>query len=614
MTSVAAPTPGRWQAPLAALLVVAAATWTLVHPELAPPDAEEHANAAFAVALSRARPDGWWELMRFPFCGGCAVDAGLGAALFAWLPAVLGVWRLVPALWLAVGAMAGFGWLRSRVGAVAAWTWVLLLVLPPPLLAPLVWRAWGNHAEGAWLAVAALAFADGSSGARRELVAGAALGAVVVFAPGLAAVLAAPVVLALGDRRGARAARLGLGLVLLPNLWWAWLAARWGTHPLHELADYLALWHPPRSVGDQVQDLVAPARVAAWLAWVAAPGWLGLLAGLGGIAAAGVAVWSRVAALRLPVVAVLGFGAAYVLSPAYATGLGEGLRTAGELRYLAPLLVLLPLLVAGSVGWCWVHGRRALALALLAPWVALGLAGRVHEGRAALDARALTEVEVPAWREAMRVTSGRDWAWAAAASCGRADSACQRLRVAAAAHEAARTDQPLPVDLVLAEDRWLAEGVFGRELPACDPTPPFTACLDETRARVTGTARQAQVLRARLLRLRSLAPPSSDLPVTLQHALALRAAEVAAGVGRPGWADGVEAWEAGPEAVRGVSFHELGLIEARTWGVLAPPPPAHWGADSVTAYVVGVRAGLEARSPSARAPAWLASMPAPSGQ
>ncbi len=140
------------------------------------------------------------------FCGGCAVSTLSARALFAFLPADVWAWRLVPfgfGLAILAGAWRLGGHLSGRAGAAtAAW----LYVLGPPAYRHMAVRGYANHVEvmalvfGALLAAVAL---DARGRRRDSLVLGLLCGASLFYAYIAAFVLPA-VAVGLWVRRGPR--------------------------------------------------------------------------------------------------------------------------------------------------------------------------------------------------------------------------------------------------------------------------------------------------------------------------------------------------------------------------------------------------------------------------
>src|SRR5688572_22565023 len=128
-----------------AALLAALATLQLLavlNPDRVEVDPEEMYNAAHAYALTRGHWRDAFLLQYRPFCGGCTLDAALGAGVFALLPPTWLAWKVVPTLFLLALAVAATGTLARREGRAPALAMGLLLLLPPPAFADLALIAW----------------------------------------------------------------------------------------------------------------------------------------------------------------------------------------------------------------------------------------------------------------------------------------------------------------------------------------------------------------------------------------------------------------------------------------------------------------------------------------
>ncbi|MCB9664038.1 MAG: hypothetical protein H6732_07980 [Alphaproteobacteria bacterium] len=593
---------------VALLLVAVGGWWTLAHPELAAPKAEEEVNIALAVALPHTSPLVWAHLLRFPFCGGCFGDAAVAAGLFGVLPSTLGTWRLVPGLWMLLGAGAGFLWLRTRVHPIAGWAWAALVALPPPTLASLTWIAWGNHVEGTWIALVGLALADRSDPDRLgDLAAGVVLGSGVAFAPAtapLAAVGAAHVAL----RRGpARAVVLAGGLLVAP-LWWQIIHGLVGVHPLASLSAYLQEVHTERSWADQLWDLVGPGRSAWWIARGRVPVAVVTAAQLAGLAALGLSLRARNDATRqLLTATVAGFCAGYVLSRGSAHDLDLRPGLVLGLRYMGPLIILLLLVVAASAGAAWRDGRRALAAALVLPWLAVGAAGRVAEGQATFSPGHLLRQEVPDWRRVAITTRGRSWRWAEAMRCTPGDRACARLAAVGRGKAAAYARAPLPATPAGAEDPGLAAFAYGAVLPGCvasDREDVSMACLQATATWTRRPEDDEVAWSAQLRRLADAPDAVRRLPPDAERAAARWIGAISVADETIREFGPMHPWEVlRPEAQRAL-FQAMGDAHARAWGPVMPAPGAAWPASWVAAYRDGAERGLRAGWRGEVRPSW----------
>ena len=356
-------------------------------PRVAEQDPEELYNAAHAWMIAQGHGGALWALQYRDFCGGCSLDAGVGALIFSLLPPRWLVWKLVPLLGLLLFAGLGARVLQRRQGLSAAWAFAALCLAPPRVWQHLSPIAWGNHVEAGIIgAVALLALLSPS--AWGPLLAGLAGGTALALSFSGAWVGLALGVLLLGDRRphAIRNALLGFGLGL-----WPWIARYLSTGR-----------HPFVTIYEEGEALPSLARIPHKLATLLAPGQLAALFGDPGLPAlgplfallcAGLLVWAR----REPAVRAVGVGILAWL------GVYLGVRfqvsdsdwrnpaVPQSMRYAAPLYPLLLIGIAAALGALWQRSRAAtvgLGLALLVP----GLLGRwealTHRYPVALLARA----------------------------------------------------------------------------------------------------------------------------------------------------------------------------------------------------------------------------------
>lgn len=365
-------------------------------------DAEARYNAAHALDLRHlwGSGHGWealWALQYRPFCGGCTLDAGIGALLFGVLPPTLSTWTLVPVLLTVIAAGLAV-WLADRDhGQALSAPLMLLLVFAPLSWAQLSLIGWGNHYEASLALLVAWVLAIGPRRPGRVLALGLALGlGLWIGWSALPGALGLVGWWGLRERDPRRWLRLlaGLAVGAAPMLV---RALGTGESPAATIYADGELWPTAARVGHNLQALVLPQQLAGLLGWNE-PGtgqWLALAM----LVAAGVAV---VRGRRHPgVQAALAMGAAWVgvyLVVAFPLGLTPGvIPVPTELRYAAPLVVaLICATVAGaSVGSP--DRARWLAVLTLAPWVLSGMLGPMRWGPA--DARSPS------------VLPAADWAW-----------------------------------------------------------------------------------------------------------------------------------------------------------------------------------------------------------
>jgi hypothetical protein len=98
----------------------------VLNPLVVEVDPEEGYNAGHAFALASGHWEALFALQYRPFCGGCTLDAALGAALFSVLPPHWLVWKLVPISFSVLLLLVGF----FRLSGAARWIWGAQFLLP----------------------------------------------------------------------------------------------------------------------------------------------------------------------------------------------------------------------------------------------------------------------------------------------------------------------------------------------------------------------------------------------------------------------------------------------------------------------------------------------------
>lgn len=258
---MATPAARRWLLPLGLLLCAGLSLGDLRWGGLAAPAYEELLNARGAVLAACGH---WSELSllqyRF-FCGGCTVDAAVGAGPVRLLGATELAWKLVPLLWqvLALGAVGLLA--RSVAGARG-----LAVVLALWLGAPTAWRellltGWGNHAESAAFTFGAAALLLGARGSSAAaLAAGATAGFGLYYAwisaHALPALLAGALLVA--GLRGLLAFVLGAPLGLVP-----WYLVERGEHGIFGSVGRPGVPEQAR----QMATALSPAEPAVLIEW-----------------------------------------------------------------------------------------------------------------------------------------------------------------------------------------------------------------------------------------------------------------------------------------------------------------------------------------------------------
>ena len=137
-------------------LVILIQTLAILHPEAIPFDSEELYNAAHARLIQLCHVTRWLDLQYRGYCGGCSLNAGLGAAFFALFGPSIAAWKLVPIAYMATMCFVGSRLLRTHVNTPAATAWCLMLCFLPPTFLELSLTAWGNHYESGVLAIVTL--------------------------------------------------------------------------------------------------------------------------------------------------------------------------------------------------------------------------------------------------------------------------------------------------------------------------------------------------------------------------------------------------------------------------------------------------------------------------
>jgi hypothetical protein len=311
------------------------------------------------------------------FCGGCSVVALAGAPFFA-LSDALWAWKLLALGWTAAIQLAGFAALRAAVNPAAGWAWLLLGLAPTPGGLDLSLMLWGNHQESALPVLLALwAQARG-----RAFAAGLGLGFALFFArtSAYAALVLVPLAFA-GGRRAAAPTLAGLAVGAAPLLlpaadgdagWYRFADAVLPT--LEKAADRAGTLLLPHDFGVRAfLPLPHPDRLgSAWLAAAAA-------------SAVALVLWRRG---RRVVALALAWVFAYTFT-SFPIFLVNPRVPVNNVRYHAPWLFLLTLLVAAGAGVAWGRGRRVAAGAVVAALVLV-------------DAGALLQVmsrPAPGWRD-----------------------------------------------------------------------------------------------------------------------------------------------------------------------------------------------------------------------
>ncbi len=363
---------------LAGLAIILQLT-AVLNPAVVEVDPEEMYNASHALELTRGHLTDALTLQYRSFCGGCTLDALLGAALFSVLPPIWLVWKLVPIGLTVALILAGVTALSRRQGIAAGWMLGALVVLPAFSFAALSLIAWGNHYESGVIAAGALLLVTGRlSGGRLVLLGALLIGGVWVGLSGLFALPAALVWLLTRLARGeARPTRL---LWLLPG-------ALLGALPLllqhlsgHALLGEIygggearpSLSHVP----DQLLTLLHPRQLAGLLG---APGlpWLALPFAASLLVCAGLALRRGPATARAALLFVACWSGIYLLSGFnIPVPPSPQIPTPAALRYLVPIYPTLVILLASVCAEQRRHHPLRAGLLLAGPLLA-GCCGRL---------------------------------------------------------------------------------------------------------------------------------------------------------------------------------------------------------------------------------------------
>lgn len=294
--------------------------------------------------------DQLFQLQYKAFCGGCVVHMAAAAVLIGdhvW------TWRLVALAWTIAGLIAGFFAVDRWAGRAPAWAFVLLYCVPATGMSDLGLMSWGNHQESGVFVLLVLALVD------RPVWSALVLGLGVWFCR---TTLYALVLLPwLVWRRPW--AMLAFGLGCLPMLVPAAAGDR-GSYDLatiHTSLDPAFLW-------TRLKPLLVPERLGVYLVPNAPNG--AALATVELVAAAVAVVLAR-----RPIFPLLAsvFAAGWALSGFRIPRIVEDMGIL-QLRYHAPWMLLLVLLVASAAG-------TRVGKVLVAAVLAAHLAGQVTSAR-----------------------------------------------------------------------------------------------------------------------------------------------------------------------------------------------------------------------------------------
>ena len=351
----------------------------ILQPNAIPFDSEELYNAAHARLIQLEHGSQWLNLQYRGYCGGCTVNAGLGAIFFTVFGESLFAWKLVPIMF--IGAMTFFGAkaLQGTVGPFAILPWAALVCFAPPTFLELSLTAWGNHFESGVAAIVVLAC---TLNCRRtpHLIHAVLVGLSLAFAlwVGLSsAFLVAGVVVSLWHCMTRKLfGFLLLGLMPVFGVWVYQILT--APSPPFETIYYAGEYMPRLArIPEKLASLLAPRQLVA-------------LFGIGGSHAGWILGWTSALCLAIgilksrtvPVIQpALWFLAAFLVVyslvrfTVWAPPAPE-VAPPGSMRYAAPIYGLLFFLLSASVALFWKENRRAIAIALLCPPLAVGLQAR----------------------------------------------------------------------------------------------------------------------------------------------------------------------------------------------------------------------------------------------
>ena len=130
--------------------------WTVLNPAMVEFNPEESINAAQALVGAEGLWRYFLRLQYVDFCGGCTVNAALGAGVFSVLPPTWLAWKVVPALWATGFTVLGAAALARGTGRPAAVAFLILMIAPLDAWQRLAVYGLGNHVECGVLAALVL--------------------------------------------------------------------------------------------------------------------------------------------------------------------------------------------------------------------------------------------------------------------------------------------------------------------------------------------------------------------------------------------------------------------------------------------------------------------------
>ena len=354
----------------------------VLNPESIPFDAEELYNAAHARLIQLDHGARWLDLQYRGYCGGCTVNAGLGAFFFSLFGPSIVAWKLVPISFIGMMAFAGAKTLRREVNLTAAVAWGALLCFAPPTFLELSLTAWGNHFESGVVAILTLAatirFVRSPTAFHATLV-GLSL-AFGLWVGLSSAFIVFGAVIAMWKSMGRKQwVALSMGITPVIGLWaYQYFNA---PSPPFETVYYAGEQLPQIGrIPEKLWSLFAPRQLVALFGiGSSTTGWV-----LGWTSAAclgaGVFVARRSPAVRPVIWFLVSFLSVYSLVrfTVWAPPAPE-IAPPGSMRYAAPVYGLLFFALSASVGILWEKRQRFLGIALLCPSIAVGMQARTEQ-------------------------------------------------------------------------------------------------------------------------------------------------------------------------------------------------------------------------------------------
>ena len=366
-------------AALVGLVLALLQIWVVLTPDTVELDQEELYNAAHAWELLQGHFGDLFVLQYRRFCGGCSLDALLGAAVFSMLAPSFFAWKLVPISFTVLLGVVGFVHLHRRVGPWSAWVFAMVLAFPPQAWGLQSLVAWGNHYEsGVLISISLLCLPPPTESNHKASFGSGACMAVALWCSFSATFGAFGLFALLVQRRSVSTLLCwvaGLALVVVP---WGLQWHSTGSLPFGTI--YEAGYSTPdlTRIPDKVFSLLAPQQLAglfgirqAWLGLFLAVGWLISLA----TACRGVRTAPHIVrqaaglfALWITIYLVVGFRVNVPEWPLVPDG--------SSLRYAAPVYPLLFVIVAVQGVRAWQTQRPLRAALILLPVFLSGLVGR----------------------------------------------------------------------------------------------------------------------------------------------------------------------------------------------------------------------------------------------